>query len=292
MKRIFKTFGLVCLAVSVHAQDGPGWLRMGGVASLTVPASMLASGSMTAKMVQQAVGAPNCANSPVLQTGKAVHSEAITPEITALAKNLENDPVRIYDYVHNYIKYVHYFGSKKGALLTLFEGSGNDFDQCALLVALLRAAASNLGTPSMYTAHYQFGVMEMPYHSANNNDLQHWLGLTLNEASDYSNYLACANLLNILNLQRGYPNYAPNSGNYVFQPMSGGYGDPINFAFHRVWVKLTYADGTTYCRRHHLLSGSSLQNLDTYTGIECSRDGAGKCRRLPHPAQFWGDGQQ
>ncbi len=32
-----------------------------------------------------------------------------------------------------------YFGSKKGAQLTLLEKSGNDFDQAALLVALLRA---------------------------------------------------------------------------------------------------------------------------------------------------------
>src|SRR5712691_2826701 len=36
-------------------------------------------------------------------------SEEITDEITNLARNLENDPKRIFDYVHNYIRYVHYF---------------------------------------------------------------------------------------------------------------------------------------------------------------------------------------
>src|ERR1041384_7646071 len=72
-------------------------------------------------------------------------------DMLALARNLENDPKRIYDFVHNTIRYTHYFGSKKGALLTLLEGSGNDFDQCALLVALLRAAAAN--NPSRSEEH-------------------------------------------------------------------------------------------------------------------------------------------
>ena len=66
-------------------------------------------------------------------------AETITPEIQALARGLENDPVRMFNYVHDHIRHVFYFGSKKGAELTLLEKSGNDFDQCALLVALLRA---------------------------------------------------------------------------------------------------------------------------------------------------------
>ena len=39
----------------------------------------------------------------------------ITPEIQALADGLQDDPVKIYNYVHDHIKYVLYFGSKKGA---------------------------------------------------------------------------------------------------------------------------------------------------------------------------------
>src|SRR5207248_3207584 len=89
-------------------------------------------------------------------------AEAITPEIQALARGLENDPVRIFYYVNNYIDYVLYFGSKKGAQLTLLEKSGNDFDQSALLVALLRAAGcSNVG--------YQFGWVGIPYDKDPNN---------------------------------------------------------------------------------------------------------------------------
>src|SRR6267154_2172463 len=83
-------------------------------------------------------------------------AEVATPEIQALARGLENDPVRIYNYVHDHIRHVLYFGSKKGAQLTLLEKSGNDFDQSALLVALLRAAG--------YTnVNYQFGWQYLPY---------------------------------------------------------------------------------------------------------------------------------
>ena len=85
------------------------------------------------------------------QTSSAI-AEAITPDIQALAGNLGNDPTRIFNYVHDQIRYVHYFGSKKGAELTLLERSGNDFDQCALLSALLQAAG--------YSPGYQFGFDE------------------------------------------------------------------------------------------------------------------------------------
>ena len=56
-------------------------------------------------------------------------AEAITPQIQALADGLQDDPVQIFNYVHDHIKFVLYFGSKKGAELTLLEKSGNDFDQ-------------------------------------------------------------------------------------------------------------------------------------------------------------------
>ena len=49
-----------------------------------------------------------------------------TPEITELARALQHDPKLIYEYVHNHIDYVPYFGSLKGATLTYLDGSGND----------------------------------------------------------------------------------------------------------------------------------------------------------------------
>ncbi|MEI6605821.1 MAG: RHS repeat-associated core domain-containing protein [Verrucomicrobiota bacterium] len=95
---------------------------------------------------------------------------ASNPEIVSLAASLGNDPVKIYDYVRNHIEYTCYDGSRKGAVLTLLEGSGNDYDQCALLIALLNAAD--------YTqTQYCKATMGMPYTGNNDNNVMEWLGL-------------------------------------------------------------------------------------------------------------------
>ncbi|MFU8781214.1 MAG: hypothetical protein ACNA71_09365, partial [Kiritimatiellia bacterium] len=59
------------------------------------------------------------------------------PEIEELARGLQYDPVRIFNFVRNRIAYTPYYGALKGATMTLLERSGNDFDQAALLTALL-----------------------------------------------------------------------------------------------------------------------------------------------------------
>ena len=155
-------------------------------------------------------------------SGSPGYAEAITPEIQALANGLQNDPVKIFNYVHDHIRYVCYFGSMKGAELTLLEQSGNDFDQCSLLVALLQAAG--------YSAGYGCGLMQMPYQATDgtSNDLKHWfqLNLTSNDWSSVSSYFST-----FLGY-RGYPGYFDM-------------GDNNHLAFHRAWVTLTYG-GTAY----------------------------------------------
>src|ERR1051326_7811299 len=152
-------------------------------------------------------------------------AEAITPDIQALADGLQHDPVQIFNYVHDHIRYVLYFGSKKGAELTLLEKSGNDFDQCALLVAMLRAAG--------YTnAAYQFGWMLLPYDNpdGSHRDLHHWLGLGLAN----NNWTTTAGYLDYLfRNQRWYPTDAHNWGDNTF-------------AFQRVWVTLPISGTTNY----------------------------------------------
>jgi len=64
----------------------------------------------------------------------------LAPDIVALAGRLNGNPLRIYEYVRNNIAYEPYYGSRKGALLTLWERSGNDVDTASLLLALLRAS--------------------------------------------------------------------------------------------------------------------------------------------------------
>ena len=88
----------------------------------------------------------------------------MTPEIKELARELDYNPVKIYEYVHNNIDYAPYYGSVKGAQETLWQKAGNDFDQASLLMALLRAA----GIPCRYV----FGVVEIPMDKVKN-----WIGI-------------------------------------------------------------------------------------------------------------------
>ncbi|OGX05215.1 MAG: hypothetical protein A3G87_06350 [Omnitrophica bacterium RIFCSPLOWO2_12_FULL_50_11] len=94
-----------------------------------------------------------------------------SPEIQSLARALKYDPKLIYDYVHNHIDYTPYYGALKGATLTLLEGSGNDFDQASLLIALLRESG--------YPAKFVIGTQTIP-----GNDLANWLGGLGNSASN------------------------------------------------------------------------------------------------------------
>jgi RHS repeat-associated protein len=77
-----------------------------------------------------------------------------SPEIEELARNLQNDPTLIYEFVRNKIDYVPYYGFLKGATQTLLDRAGNDADQSALLAALLRASG--------YTATYHYGYQYIP----------------------------------------------------------------------------------------------------------------------------------
>jgi pimeloyl-ACP methyl ester carboxylesterase len=64
----------------------------------------------------------------------------ISKEIVDLAQSLQWNPVLIYEWVKNNVETEWYWGSMKGAEETLRQKSGNDADQAALLVALLRSA--------------------------------------------------------------------------------------------------------------------------------------------------------
>ena len=74
----------------------------------------------------------------------------LSQAIVNKARELNWNPVNIFDYVYNYVGTEWYHGSMKGAEQTLLQGSGNDSDQAALLVALLRASG--------YPARFVVGV--------------------------------------------------------------------------------------------------------------------------------------
>ena len=77
---------------------------------------------------------------------KETEEAPISEEIAELAQSLNWNPVSIYEYVKNNIETEWYWGCMKGAEETLHQKSGNDCDQAALFIALLRAS----GFPSRY----------------------------------------------------------------------------------------------------------------------------------------------
>jgi hypothetical protein len=99
MKKLF-SFLLCFAAVSAWAQDDsdPGRVF---VASANLPVAQNTNAFQPLFQPQF---------NPVTQGSGAI-AEQITPDIQTLAANLGYDPTRIYNYVHDQIKYVHFFGS-------------------------------------------------------------------------------------------------------------------------------------------------------------------------------------
>ncbi len=78
-------------------------------------------------------------------------------ELLALAAELSHDPVQIYRWVYEHIELEHYsyWAARKGALATSLTQRGNRWDQCALLIALLRIS----GIPARFAEARLIPVM-------------------------------------------------------------------------------------------------------------------------------------
>jgi len=107
-----------------------------------------------------------------------------TEDIISLAADLNNSAAEIYHYVHDYIEFEPYLGSRKGAQQTLSHKAGNDYDQASLLIALLRTS----GIP----ARYATGYVEMSL-----DQVKNWIGV--------DNYYMAANILYTVGME-GYIN--------------------------------------------------------------------------------------
>ncbi|AEV68704.1 transglutaminase-like domain-containing protein [Acetivibrio clariflavus] len=99
----------------------------------------------------------------VLPSTSVEEDLAETPEtvLSEKAKKLAdtfNTPVEIYEYVRNNIDFEPYYGSRKGAVGTFNQLSGNDYDQASLLIAMLRYK----GIPARYVK----GTIELPIDQA------------------------------------------------------------------------------------------------------------------------------
>lgn len=77
-----------------------------------------------------------------------------TQEIRDLSASLQNNPVKIYEWVRNNIEFVPTYGSIQGANMCLQTKQCNAFDTASLLIAILRT--SNI------PARYVYGTIEVP----------------------------------------------------------------------------------------------------------------------------------
>lgn len=115
----------------------------------------------------------------------------ITSSIRALATQLNNHPLEIFNWVRNNIEFAPTHGSIQGSDVTLLARRGNAYDTASLLIALLRAAG--------VAARYAYGTVQIPTGPALN-----WIG-----------QMQSADAAAVLMSQGGIPNASIISGGSV-----------------------------------------------------------------------------
>ena len=253
---LIATFYALTLSLAFsQTPENPGWVQE---KSLTLPELVAAAkdlpvasasmssgyGKTSAKMALQgpdqspeAFSMPPLANNPTPTLGGNV-ADQITPEISALAEGLRFDPVLIYEFVRNHVDFVPYYGCKKGAHLTLLEMSGNDADQSALLVALLRASGYSpnykAGPVAFFASQHMAwnGIAAVPFSDISDADFAVLIGTT---ASDPE--------LQNERMFYGLYNYLRSFGYPIVERVN--VGGTRAFGIPHVWVEVA-VDGVTY----------------------------------------------
>ena len=250
MKYISLSFVALLAAVfSARAQDdiNPGWANavprtleelVQNVGSMPIASAPGPEESMQANSeeVAEAPAMQALVTPPATAGGNA--ADEITPEISDLARGLRYDPVMIYAFVRNHVDFVPYYGCKKGAHLTLLEMCGNDIDQSALLVALLRAsgyAPSYRSSPVAFSANQHIlwhGISTTPYGHLTDAQFAAAIGTTASDPQLYNE-----------RMYYGLSSYLGAFGYPIVQKVDAG-GTRL-FGIPHVWVQVAVG-GTTY----------------------------------------------
>jgi RHS repeat-associated protein len=165
-----------------------------------------------------------------------------TPEISALAGALNNDPIRIFEWVRNNVVYVPYRGIRRGAHLTMVDRAGNDADQAALLIALLKAS----GSSAISNLQYGFGIVTHSISSPNDSvDVCRWVGVS--NATDAVAFFAPIK-------------YANDANDDVLS------ADGSQLLLRRVWVECSY-NGSTVILDPAYKASSWMPAFDLTTAI-------------------------
>lgn len=208
---------------------------------------------------------------PMSITPGGNEADEVTPEIEALARGLRHDPVKIFEYVHNFIRYEAYFGAKKGAHLTLLEGGGNEHDQCALLVSLLRAAGL---APS-----YKYGPCMFSY-----GQMAKWLGISTSPFSHWSDAQMLAYYFPSGGAPAGFPSAAHRQYLTIYEfliargyPYVDFFSEAgINwFSIPHVWVELDGRKLSPSYKYQTIRGGIDLASATGYSRSQILADAAG-----------------
>ena len=118
--------------------------RLAMPADLRGPDSPTAPRARTAKAALRATASGGVAFTPGGLAGRLPAAD--DSRIRELARGLDHDWERCFDFVRNHIAYTPYPGIVKGPERTLLDREGNDADQAFLLCALLRASGYDTAT--------------------------------------------------------------------------------------------------------------------------------------------------
>ena len=282
------SLSVVALLVAVFSaraqdEDNPGWLQGGVSPELATewltrpgaPRTIAADEPAQAAPLSDQEAAESLSEAaqaaPLNITPGGNEADEVTPEIEALAKGLRYDPVKIFEYVHNFIRYEAYFGSKKGAHLTLLEGGGNEHDQCTLLVSLLRAAGLS---PS-----YKYGPCAFSY-----NQMAKWLGISTNAFSHWTNAQLLAYYYPNGGAPSGFPTTAERELLTIYEfltPRGYPYVDFFSqsgvnfFSIPHVWVELNGKKLSPAYKYQTIRSGMDLAAATGYSRSQILTDAAG-----------------
>lgn len=179
-------------------------------------------------------GEPGLSDAEYLETDDATASSAA---IAQLAFDLNYNPIAIYNWVHDNMRWLPQYGLMQSADYSLQTGQGNAFDIASVLIAILREAG--------YPARYNYGTV-----GVRNDDLRNWVG-------DVINVDAATNIMS----QGGIPQ----------RQLSPGYS-PQFVQFEHVWVQ-TKINGEWVDMEPSLKSYLFSEGVDLETAVPFDAEG-------------------
>lgn len=116
----------------------------------------------SSEQMTQSLGEPAAAAPTTADLAETVDIQ-FTADIQAKAGELGNNPIQIYNWVYNNIRYIPSHGSIQGAGHTFDGLKGNAIDTASLTIALMRSAGIH--------ARYQYGTVWLPI-----DEVMNWVG--------------------------------------------------------------------------------------------------------------------